>query len=105
MELQGVGQADVHAVFFTIQVDLPAASSEDGGPLAALFAEELGLVLEVAQADEERVLSTYAAAGVPCTVVGTSQADQAVSISVNGSQQIQGLQQASLAQQLTLLRF
>lgn len=69
------------------QVDLPAA----GEPLAALFAEELGLLLEVAPEHEAEVLAAYADAGVPATVVGSVAADACVSIAVDGQQQISGL--------------
>jgi purine-cytosine permease-like protein len=41
-----------------------------GAALAALFAEELGLVLEVAAAEAEAVAARYSKAGVPARVIG-----------------------------------
>ena len=37
-----------------------------------LFAEELGLVLEVSASNAEKVCSMYTQQGVPCSVVGQS---------------------------------
>ena len=73
-----------------VSVDLPAPASDPHGPMAALFAEELGLVLEVAAEDEAAVLAAYAAAGVPCAAIGATAAGQDVSISVGGQQQVSG---------------
>ena len=73
-----------------VTVDLPAPASDPHGPLAALFAEELGLVLEVAPQHEAAVLAAYAAAGVPCAPIGATAAGQAVSLSVGGQQQVAG---------------
>ncbi len=61
-------------------------------PVAALFAEELGLLLEVAPQQEEAVMKAYADAGVPVTAIGSVAADDAVSIAVGGQQQISGAQ-------------
>lgn len=68
-----------------VSVDLP-----EGDAMAALFAEELGLVLEVAAEEEAAVLAAYAAAGVPCSAIGATQEGTAVSVSVGGQQQIAG---------------
>ena len=51
-----------------IEVTLPQAS--DTEPLATLFAEELGLVLEVGPAEVGAVRAAYAAARVPCHEIG-----------------------------------
>ncbi len=40
------------------------------GAHAALFAEELGLVIEVAPAHSDMVASLFNQAGVPCTIIG-----------------------------------
>jgi phosphoribosylformylglycinamidine synthase len=69
-----------------IQVDLLAAAD----PLATLFAEELGLLLEVAPEHEAEVLAAYADAGVSATAVGSVAADAGVSIAVGGQQHISG---------------
>lgn len=55
-----------------ISVDLPLPA---GGAMAALYAEELGLVLEVAAGREAEVLSAYAAAGVSASKIGTVRED------------------------------
>ncbi|PSC73466.1 putative phosphoribosylformylglycinamidine chloroplastic mitochondrial [Micractinium conductrix] len=68
-----------------VSVDLPA-----GDAMSALFAEELGLVLEVVAEHEAAVLQAYAAAGVPCAAIGATQAGADVSIAVGGQQQIAG---------------
>ncbi len=57
-----------------IQVDLPApahaADAAVGGAIAALFHEELGLVLEVAADQAQAVVQAYTKAGVAASVVG-----------------------------------
>jgi AIR synthase related protein, C-terminal domain len=68
------------------QVDLPAAAD----PLATLFSEELGLLLEVAPEHEAEVLAAYADAGVSATAVGSVAADAGVSIAVGGQPHISG---------------
>jgi phosphoribosylformylglycinamidine synthase len=73
-----------------LRVDLPLPGSDPHGPLAALFAEELGLIVEVAAGDEAEALATYAAAGVPAAVVGATVAGGAVSISVGGVEEVAG---------------
>ena len=40
------------------------------GPHATLFAEELGLVLEVKASDAQEIASLYSQAGVPALVIG-----------------------------------
>jgi phosphoribosylformylglycinamidine synthase len=49
-----------------IKVDLPGSSD----PFAALFAEELGLVLEVAEGHAEEVMQRFTAHGVACSKIG-----------------------------------
>lgn len=70
-----------------IEVDLPANS---GGPLAALFAEELGLLLEVAPEHEEEVASAYRSAGLTVSAIGSVAADSSISIAVGGNPHISG---------------
>lgn len=69
-----------------VTVDVPAAASGALPVHAALFAEELGLVIEVRPELEAEVLAAYKAAGVPAAAIGSSSADAAVSISVGGQQ-------------------
>ncbi len=59
-----------------IEVRLPAAAD----PIASLFAEELGLVIEVKDADEARVLAAFDDAGIPCAAIGTTLAEPRVCI-------------------------
>lgn len=71
-----------------MQVDL--ASGAAGDQFGQLFGEELGLVIEVAAANEQQVVQAYTDAGLPAHVIGTVTADAEISISVNGAQQISG---------------
>ncbi|KAL3143377.1 hypothetical protein ABBQ38_002205 [Trebouxia sp. C0009 RCD-2024] len=71
-----------------IQVDLGSGRAAD--QFGQLFAEELGLVLEVAPAHEQQVVQAYTDAGLPARVIGTVTADAEISISVNDAQQISG---------------
>ena len=77
--------------FLPVQVDLPGPGSQtEDAALAALFAEELGLVLEVSPQHKQAVLEAYQQAGVPVRAVGSVTADPQVAISVDGQQQITG---------------
>jgi len=55
-----------------ISVDLPAPAhtSAEMATFAALFAEELGLVLEVDSHNAATVSSLFNQAGVPCSIIG-----------------------------------
>jgi len=61
-------------------VELPA--SDD--PLAALFAEELGLVLEVDEDDLDDALALFLGNDVPCIAIGRTLAEPRVWIGVGG---------------------
>jgi len=67
-----------------IDVDLRVADTDD--PIAFLFSEELGLVLEVSPEEEAYVLSTFVKADVPCMVIGETAAGSEVRIRFNGSE-------------------
>ncbi len=73
-----------------MQVDVPSDASNTHGAFGALFAEELGLVLEVAPKNEAEVRSVYEAQGLSAVAVGSTSADKGVSISVGGQASIQG---------------
>lgn len=73
-----------------LELTLPAAAGERYPTLAALFAEELGLLLEVPEGEEAKVLDAYAAAGVPAAVVGRTRADAGLSVTVDGRVVIKG---------------
>jgi phosphoribosylformylglycinamidine synthase len=57
-----------------------------GGALAALFAEELGLVLECRATDAAAVGAELAAAGVPCARLGRTLGEKRVRIAVGGAE-------------------
>ncbi len=65
-----------------IEVDLEAA--DDADPVAQLFAEELGLVIEVDEADLEAALETLRRAEVPNRLIGRALAESEVRIAVGG---------------------
>jgi phosphoribosylformylglycinamidine synthase len=65
-----------------IDVDLDRTDGAD--PLAFLFSEELGLVLEVSPASESLVLDCFRRADVPCVSVGVTKAEKNVRIRCGG---------------------
>lgn len=71
-----------------MQVDLASDAATDH--FGHLFAEELGLLLEVDPADEQQVLQAYTDAGLPAHAIGSVTADAHISISTGGAQQISG---------------
>ncbi len=60
-----------------IEIDL---DQRDGSVLHVLFSEELGLVLEVSSANEQRVLESFQRAHVPCVPIGHTRRDRTVRI-------------------------
>ncbi len=71
-----------------IDVDLPAGAGAD--PLAVLFAEELGLVVEVAEEALDVVLATFERADVPASAIGRTLEEPAVRIAVDGREVLAG---------------
>jgi phosphoribosylformylglycinamidine synthase len=65
-----------------LEVDLRVSDTED--PLAFLFSEGLGLVLEVSSENEAYALSTLVNAHVPCAVIGETTRGEDVKIRFNG---------------------
>lgn len=65
-----------------LDVSFPAGAGAHQGPLKALFAEELGLVVACAPADAAAVQAAYAAAGVPCAALGSTTAATRVRVRV-----------------------
>jgi phosphoribosylformylglycinamidine synthase len=65
-----------------IEVNVPSA---ERGSIAALFSEELGLVLEVDGAHERRVLERFAGARVPCVTIGRATVAPRIRVSVDGA--------------------
>ena len=74
-----------------LSVSVPCSGhvqSKDAKAIQVLFAEELGLVLEVKNSDVDKVLSAYRKTQVPCFVIGHTGAPGEgglVSVSVDGS--------------------
>ena len=67
-----------------IELNLAAKDSTDMGAFASLFAEELGLVVEVSKENAQGVLQAYSDAGVPAMVIGSTKADKEIKIAVDG---------------------
>jgi len=63
-----------------IDVSIP-----EGEALAALFAEELGLVVEVAPEQKTGIVSLFTAAGVPCREIGTTSEQKTIRIICGGA--------------------
>ncbi len=72
-----------------VQVDLAAGSGQDSS-LAALFAEELGLILEVAPQREAEVIQAYESAGVSVRSIGEVTESSQIDVSVGGQPGVSG---------------
>ena len=73
------------------QVDLPSPSEGDSSHIEALFAEELGLVLEVAAEKEQEVVEAYRSAGLNIESIGEVTTSGRIEIGVAGTSCISGL--------------
>ena len=80
----------------SLQVDLPASSEGDSIHLHALFAEELGLVLEVAPEQEQEVVQAYRTAGLSIESIGKVTTSGRIEIGVAGTSCISGEHLAGL---------
>ena len=56
----------------------------EGETMAALFSEELGLVLECGEAEMERISAMFATAGVACRLLGATTTERRIRIACNG---------------------
>jgi phosphoribosylformylglycinamidine synthase len=65
-----------------IEIEIEAEDHAD--PLPHLFAEELGLVMEVDETDVERALKVLEGADVPCHQIGKTLAEPEIRIAVGG---------------------
>jgi len=65
-------------------IDIDLGPLEDTDPIARLFSEELGLVMEVDGADIDRVVESFSIADVPCQVIGRTLVQPEVRISGGG---------------------
>ena len=73
-----------------MQVDLPTSSLCGSTRLEALFAEELGLVLEVASEKEQEVIQAYRTAGLNIESIGEVTTSDRIEIGVAGTSCISG---------------
>jgi phosphoribosylformylglycinamidine synthase len=67
-------------------IDVALGAAPDSDPNARLFSEELGLVLEVDEADVETALGVFRSAEVPCEVIGRTVIEPVVRIVVDGAE-------------------
>jgi phosphoribosylformylglycinamidine synthase len=72
------------------------SGSSDESVLKSLFAEELGLVLEVRGENISRVIETFREAEIPCCCLGRTSREKTVTITLDG--------RAILAEEMPLLR-
>jgi phosphoribosylformylglycinamidine synthase len=72
-------------VGIALDLDVPGVD-----PVALLFSEELGLLLEVDESNERQVVETFAAAGVPCAGIGSTRKDCSVEIKCAGTEVLCG---------------
>jgi len=66
-----------------VDVELPAA---DGDTLASLFAEELGLVLEVDEDDLDDAIAVFLENDVSCLAIGRTTAEPRIQLTVGGEE-------------------
>jgi phosphoribosylformylglycinamidine synthase len=71
-----------------LSINLDTSGNSSHGVFSSLFAEELGLVLEVAPEKEGAVLQAFASAHVPASVIGSTLSNSTISVSVGGSEVI-----------------
>jgi phosphoribosylformylglycinamidine synthase len=64
-----------------IEVNLPAENAHCSDPIAALFSEEAGMVIEYQPENEALVFEVLSKAGVPHFVLGTSTREQRIKVS------------------------
>jgi phosphoribosylformylglycinamidine synthase len=64
-------------------IDIAIDGDATTDPVALLFAEELGLVVEVSADDEEAALEAFERSEVPCTTIGQTVEEPVVRIRVN----------------------
>jgi phosphoribosylformylglycinamidine synthase len=67
-------------------IDVALGGEPDSDPISRLFSEELGLVIEIDEADVETALGVFRSAEVPCEVIGRTVIEPEVRIAVNGSE-------------------
>jgi phosphoribosylformylglycinamidine synthase len=73
-----------------VDLPTPAAASPELAFFAALYAEELGLVLEVSPDNAALASSLFNQAGVPCSIIGKVLPEQTVELRVGGEAVLSG---------------
>ena len=73
-----------------VQADIKAGQESGSSELAALFAEEVGLVLEVEDSVEAEVVKAYQDAGLSATSIGRTTDEPSISIAVDSQPCISG---------------
>ena len=67
-----------------IKLSLESPEKNEMSKFAALFAEELGLIVEVNKADADSVLKAYSDAGVPVQIIGSTTDNKHIEIKIDG---------------------
>jgi len=67
-------------------VEQPAASESAADAVAALFSEELGLVMEIDPGNEARILDAFRRAEVPCLPIGSTTEEPMVRVLLGGQE-------------------
>jgi phosphoribosylformylglycinamidine synthase len=67
-------------------IDVAFGGTPNNDPISRLFSEELGLVLEVDEADVETAVEVFESADVPCEVVGRTVIEPEIRIVVGGQE-------------------
>jgi phosphoribosylformylglycinamidine synthase len=65
-------------------IDIALGLGPDTDPIARLFSEELGLVLEVDESEVETAVEVFRSAEVPCDVIGRTVIEPEVRLAVGG---------------------
>jgi phosphoribosylformylglycinamidine synthase len=67
-------------------IDVDIDLDDEGDAISCLFAEELGLVIEVDEIDVENTMEIFRLADVPCRIIGRTIAEPEIRIVVGGSE-------------------
>jgi phosphoribosylformylglycinamidine synthase len=65
-------------------IDVALQAEPEADPIPLLFSEELGLVIEVDEADVETAVKVFRSAEVPCEVIGRTVIEPEIRIAVGG---------------------
>jgi phosphoribosylformylglycinamidine synthase len=68
---------------FTVDIPTPINTSKDIAPYAAIFAEEPGVVLEVADTKTQSVIKAFTDIQIPCAILGNVTKEPIVNIQVD----------------------